>query len=359
MVDFVEDRNLSLVDRIVEALKNDLPLLLVGGPGLGKSQRIQQAADILDAIHVDVRLSLYDPVDVKGLPYIQQQVQGQLEQQVRWAMPDFIARTKTGRKVILNYEEINCASASTMNTALQLILDKRAGEHILGGNVSQVACVNRAEHRAHVNPMSAPLINRFMVLSVEPNLDEWMRWAMTHDIHEAVIGYLNYRAEALYQEPKNVADEFSNFPSPRSWERVSKLVHKGIGDFIYFKGCIGEGAAVEFSAYLRDRNDMPNIDDLLAGEIVWNPAKDKTKLSVVYAVVSCVADRCIRNHDLIEATARHVLLSTQPEIAALFMSMLFNSSVKNVMRLITASKGLIAWLKKHQKLISRSIALAA
>ena len=274
-----------------------------------------------------------------------------------------VAMAQGEKKVVLCYEEINCASASTMNTALQFILDKRVGEHVLGKNVRQIACVNRAEHRAHVNPMSAPLINRFLVLEVQPSLEEWMKWAMAHDVHEAVIGYLNYRAEALYQEPKKVQDEFANFPSPRSWERVSRLISSNVADFVYLKGCIGEGAAVELSAYLKDRNDMPDIERLLKGEVEWDPirkkpSEGKTKLSVVYAVTAALGDRVVRNPDLMEPAAA-VLLRIQPEIASLFLSMLMNSPVKNIMRLVTSSKGLTAWLKKHQRLISRAIATAA
>ena len=355
-MEFIEHRPLTLLDRIVECIRHDFPALLVGGPGLGKSDRVRQAAGALGMEHMDVRLQLYDPVDVKGLPFIQN-VQDQIAQQVRWAMPDFVARSQGDKNVVLCYEEINCATASTMNTALQFILDKRVGEHVLGPNVRQIACVNRAEHRAHVNPMSAPLINRFLVLDVQPNLDEWMKWAMKSGIHEAVIGYLNYRPEALYQEPKKVQDEFSNFPSPRSWARVSRLIERGMADFTYLRGCIGEGAAVELSTYLKDRNDMPDIDKLLKGEVGWDPVKEKTKLSVVYAVTAALGDRVIRDPRQVEPAAR-VLLKIQPEIASLFLSMLMNSSVKNVMRLITGSRGLTAWLKKHQKLISRAIAVA-
>src|SRR6056300_2084399 len=54
---------------IIRAFKKKRPLFLWGAPGIGKSDIIHQIGDYLDAHVIDVRLSLWEPTDIKGIPY--------------------------------------------------------------------------------------------------------------------------------------------------------------------------------------------------------------------------------------------------------------------------------------------------
>ena len=54
---------------ILHALKIKRPIFVWGGPGIGKSEVIHQIAKNIDAKVIDIRLSLWEPTDIKGIPY--------------------------------------------------------------------------------------------------------------------------------------------------------------------------------------------------------------------------------------------------------------------------------------------------
>ena len=54
---------------ILHALKIKRPIFLWGGPGIGKSEVVHQIAKNIEAKVIDIRLSLWEPTDIKGIPY--------------------------------------------------------------------------------------------------------------------------------------------------------------------------------------------------------------------------------------------------------------------------------------------------
>ena len=53
---------------ILHALKIKRPIFLWGGPGIGKSEVVHQIAKNIEAKVIDIRLSLWEPTDIKGIP---------------------------------------------------------------------------------------------------------------------------------------------------------------------------------------------------------------------------------------------------------------------------------------------------
>ena len=55
---------------IYRAFKKKRPVFLWGPPGIGKSDIIRQITDSMKNSHlIDIRLSLWEPTDIKGIPY--------------------------------------------------------------------------------------------------------------------------------------------------------------------------------------------------------------------------------------------------------------------------------------------------
>ena len=68
---------------IKRAFKKKRPLFLWGPPGIGKSDIIGQITNELGKAHlIDIRLSLWDPTDIKGMPYYSEQ-----DNTMKWAPP--------------------------------------------------------------------------------------------------------------------------------------------------------------------------------------------------------------------------------------------------------------------------------
>ena len=55
---------------IQHAIKKKRPIFLWGPPGIGKSEIVEQITNSLpNSLLIDNRLSLWEPTDIKGIPY--------------------------------------------------------------------------------------------------------------------------------------------------------------------------------------------------------------------------------------------------------------------------------------------------
>jgi len=254
------------------------PAFLWGGPGIGKSAVIRQLAAALSMPLRDIRALLLDPVDLRGLPFLGN------DGRSKWATPEFLPQDGSG---ILFLDELNAAPAMVQASCYQLVLDRKLGEYTLPAGWSIIAAGNRDSDRAVTTRMPTPLRNRFVHLEFEVDMQEWSEWAIQAGVRPEVIAFLRFRSELL-----NAFDRDANaFPSPRSWEFVSRILESQPEPSIeheLFAGAVGSGAATEFSAFLRMFRELPNIDAILV-----NPHKEPVpeNAAAQYAVASALAHR--------------------------------------------------------------------
>ena len=119
----------QLIDLLPTYHRAQIPLCLWGSPGIGKSSIVHQYAKNTNAVMVDVRLSQFDPVDLRGLP-------SPSGDTTRWLAPavfPFVGNPNfpTDRPIILFLDELAQASPAVQAAAFQLVLDRRVGEHTL------------------------------------------------------------------------------------------------------------------------------------------------------------------------------------------------------------------------------------
>ena len=254
------------------------PVFIWGGPGIGKSALVRQFAAELGIPLQDVRAVLLDPVDLRGLPFLGS------DGRSKWATPEFLPKDGSG---ILFLDELNAAPAMVQASCYQLVLDRKLGEYTLPDGWAIIAAGNRDSDRAVTTRMPTPLRNRFVHLEFEVDVQEWSEWAIQARIRPEVIAFLRFRPELL-----SVFDRDANsFPSPRSWEFVSRILEAQpdrIVEHELFAGAVGIGAATEFSAFLRTFRELPNIDAILL-----NPTKEPVpeNAAAQYAVASALARR--------------------------------------------------------------------
>ena len=181
---------------ILHALKIKRPIFLWGGPGIGKSDVIHQIAKTIDAKVIDIRLSLWEPTDIKGIPYYNSK-----ENNMVWASPSELPTEQMAKKhknIVLFLDEMNSAAPSVQAAAYQLILNRRVGQYELPDNVLIVAAGNREADKGVVYRMPAPLANRFVHLEMKPEFDDWFEWAVANNISKDVVGYLTFSKKDLY-----------------------------------------------------------------------------------------------------------------------------------------------------------------
>jgi len=318
----------SQLTRALEVLINARqPANLWGPPGIGKSDIIKQTGARLNRTVKDVRAVLLDPVDLRGLPHVNG------DGRAHWAIPEFLPRDGTG---ILFLDELNRAPALVQNACFQLVLDRKLGEYTLPDTWAVVAACNRESDGGGVTKMSSALCNRFVHLDADVDLDDWCKWAVTHNIEPAVIAFLRFRPDLLHQFDRNS----KAFPTPRSWSFVSQVTASGPGPDIelgLFAGAVGDGPATEYAAFLQLFRNIPSIDAILL-----NPDKAPVptgKPAELWAISSALARRAT------EQNLRRIViyLDRMPEEYAVL-------SIKDAVARdssLTACADFTQWIVKH------------
>ncbi len=257
------------------------PVMLWGPPGVGKSQIIAGIARRHGARLVDIRLSQMEPTDLRGIPFKTS------DDRVKWSVPEMLPDSNSTEPGILFLDEINAAPPSVSAAAYQLILDRRLGEYVMPKNWAIFAAGNRQGDRGVTYAMPAPLANRFTHYHVEPNLDDWIAWALEHDIDERIMGFLRFRPDLLFRY--DPAHNPEAFPSPRSWEYADRALKKFghrpdlLTDTL--QACVGDDVGVELKAYIDNMENLPDIDAILEGREAGVPKTVDLQYGVAAALV--------------------------------------------------------------------------
>ncbi len=104
---------------IKHAIIKRRPIFLWGPPGIGKSDVVHQIGEYMNAHVIDVRLSLWEPTDIKGIPYFDSN-QGKMVWAPPAELPDEIMASKH-ENIILFLDEMNSAAPSVQAAAYQLV----------------------------------------------------------------------------------------------------------------------------------------------------------------------------------------------------------------------------------------------
>jgi hypothetical protein len=248
---------------IAFAIKMKRPVFLWGPPGIGKSDIVQQIGADTTREVIDVRLALWEPTDIKGIPYFDSNAGT-----MTWAPPAELP-TDPKSTAILFLDELNSAPPAVQAAAYQLILNRKVGTYVLPKGVDIVAAGNRDGDKGVTYRMPAPLANRFVHLEMKVDFDDWQDWATLNGIHPEVVGYVGYAKQDLYDyDPKSPSKSFA---TPRSWSFVSDLVSddeidtESLTNLV--SGAIGDGLAVKFMAHRKIASKLPKPDDILDGKV--------------------------------------------------------------------------------------------
>jgi ATPase family associated with various cellular activities (AAA) len=251
----------SNITKVVNKLiVKKLPVFIWGAPGIGKSSIVKQIASEQGLYFLDLRLSLLDPTDLKGIPFFNAQTNEGV-----WAKPSFLP-SEPDSKGILFLDEINTAPPAVQASAYQLILDRKVGEYELPEGWSIVAAGNRENDRGVVYKMPPPLANRFVHFEMEVDFDDWKAWAYSAKIDSSVIGYLAYDKSMLFTF--DATSNEKSFATPRSWEYVDSIIKSGIEAELILdsiSGAVGREAAVGYISFKKVMNNLPDLNTILDG----------------------------------------------------------------------------------------------
>ena len=245
----------ELAEVLATLVKARQPTLVWGPPGAAKSMIARQVASDHGYNYVDIRALLLDPVDLRGIPWRDE------DGRTRWAPPVFLPPSDDPGLWLINLEELPSAVPMVQAALYQLFLERKCGEYELPEGASLIACGNRDADRAVVHRMPTPLSNRLVHLEIRVDARDWCSWGAANGIAPEVLFFIELEPELLHQFDSQSKEHA--FPSPRSWEFASNIVKHRNGldpatERALFRGTVGEAAAVQFTSFLKIWRELPH-----------------------------------------------------------------------------------------------------
>ncbi len=149
----------AVVQALALAVAANVPVLLWGAPGTGKTTVVRQLAEEAGLPCETVIASIREPSDFAGLPVVAHDEGGGIH--VDFAPPSWARRlAQTGRGLIF-FDEISTAPPAVQAALLRVVLERTVGDLVLPPAVAVVAAANPPEQAASGWDLSAPLANRF------------------------------------------------------------------------------------------------------------------------------------------------------------------------------------------------------
>ncbi|MFJ8578401.1 AAA family ATPase [Micromonospora sp. NPDC093277] len=309
-----ETRANPQLEALTLAVAADLPVLLWGEPGIGKTAALTQLTASLDLPLTTVIASVHEPSDFSGLPVVGDDP---ATQGVPMAPPDWAVRLVRAGRGLLFLDELSTAPPAVQAALLRLVLERRIGSLRLPAEVRIVAAANPRSSAADGWELSPPLANRFVHL----------QWAHDHEVvvrglggtwpraalprldparlpdavalaRRAVCGLLSARPGLVHRLPTGEAGRGGPWPSPRSWEMTMRLIAFATAAdasrevlSMLVRGAVGDGPGLELLASL-DRMDLPDPEVLLADPAAAVlPERGDLRQAVLDGVVEAVRRR--------------------------------------------------------------------
>ena len=212
------------------------PLLLMGPPGIGKTQIMEQVARECGIALVSYTITHHTRQSAIGLPFIKERMFGGTAYQItEYTMSEIIASVyekmeKTGLKEgILFIDEINCVSETLAPAMLQFLQCKTFGNQKVPEGWIIAAAGNPPEYNRSVREFDVVTLDRIKRIDVEENYDVWKEYAYKVGIHPAILSYLDLKREHFYR--METTPDGRAFATARGWEDLSELlkVYESLG----------------------------------------------------------------------------------------------------------------------------------
>ncbi|WP_145502136.1 MoxR family ATPase [Streptomyces sp. CFMR 7] len=302
------------LEALALAVAADLPVLLWGEPGIGKTAALTQLAASLDLPLTTVIASVHEPSDFSGLPVVGDDP---AEHGIPMAPPDWAVRLVRAGRGLLFLDELSTAPPAVQAALLRLVLERRIGSLQLPPGVRIVAAANPRSSAADGWELSPPLANRFVHLqwahdhevvvrglggtwprTTLPRLDPDRLPEAVEFARRAVCGLLAARPTLVHRMPTTETRRGGAWPSPRSWDMTLNLIAFSVAAgssrdvlSLLVRGTVGDGPGLELLASL-DRMDLPDPEELLAdpaGAVL--PERGDLRQATLDGVVAAVRAR--------------------------------------------------------------------
>ena len=288
----------------IETLKSvDLVLatgevpLVVGESGIGKTALAKKLAKENEWSLIVIDGNLLKEGEIGGLPTVESYIISNSNGQevvkkttvyaVHNKLREIDEEISKGRDVLLFIDEINRCEHTVQQELMNLILNREINGYKLHDDVKILAAMNPSSKYGsdfdyQVVDMDAAQENRFVWLNMEPDHNQWIKWAIDKGLEQKVIEFISTFPEYLHK-----INEEDVSATPRSYERVSKSykVYKEQKESIpkavflnVIKGNVGKVIAEEFISFIEaDYSPLISYEDVFSGETLSESVIEKVK----------------------------------------------------------------------------------
>jgi DNA polymerase III delta prime subunit len=205
------------------------PILLMGPPGIGKTQIMEQIAQECGVGLVAYTITHHTRQSAVGLPMITQETyEGETYSVTEYTMSEIIAsvyrcmREQGKKEGILFIDEINCVSETLTPAMLQFLQCKTFGNRAVPGGWIIVAAGNPPEYNKSVRDFDMVTLDRVRYINVEADLEVWLNYAAIQHVHGVILSYLQLRKNNFYRLETDV--DGLRFVTARGWEDLGVLM---------------------------------------------------------------------------------------------------------------------------------------
>lgn len=267
---------ISLISICIQA---DVPSMLIGDPGEGKTAVFSSVADNLGLNFESITAALFGPEDA-GIP-----IPGEGNKCRRLFDEHFINAAEKPTLFLID-ELTRANSRAGFNSLLRILQEKRIAGLTFNPGTRFIATANPDTTDSGCMPIPSALSNRIAWFQGEIEREDWIKWMLTGvggeskvirlpanwadyipDARGKVLAFTQAMPQLLKDIPKN-SDTPGAYPTRRSWTNAATLYGAAIAlkdktiGYNLVRATVGAGPAQAFHEWI-NKADLPDPSDVL------------------------------------------------------------------------------------------------
>jgi hypothetical protein len=280
----------SLISQVLPTLiDKHVSVCITGAPGGGKTSIVHQVAKDMNIGLIEKHLPTMLVEDF-GIPDMNNGKEFATYKLFDWF--PWEGRSDIPDRGILLFDDRNQADNDLQKVLANIQQARQLHGVKLKHGWSVVSTGNRQKDRAGANRILSHLSDREVEVEFETNLEDSCKWALQNNVNPIIVAFWRFKPNMLHDFDPNRDKN----PTPRSWvEGINPLLGNvpSETELELFKGRIGEGAAIEFKAFVDMYRKLPSPDAVL---MTPDTHAVPSEGSVLYALSGAIAQRATDNN---------------------------------------------------------------